>query len=100
MLISSPRIKSNINVNICNLERKDHLKYLGVYLDQHVTWDMQIKHIDNKLSKNIGIIYKLLYHLDLKTLQQIYYALVYPYLSYAIMSWGNSYKSKLTITKI
>lgn len=29
-------------------------------------------------------------------LKQLYYTLIYPYLSYGVMSWGNTYPTKLT----
>ena len=48
------RLSGSINVN--NIKIKSQIKYLGVYIDQHLHW---IKHINNKLAKNIGIITKL-----------------------------------------
>ena len=51
---------------------------------------------NSKLAKNIGIINKLRYYVDLKTLKQLYYSLIYPYINYGLMSWGNTYTSKLT----
>ena len=38
--------------------------------------------------------------LTLNTLKQIYYSLIYPYLHYGIMSWGNTYPSRLTKVQI
>ena len=55
MLISSRQKKWQISVH--NLEQKDYIKYLGIYLDKNLTWEPQINHIRSKLSKNIGIIY-------------------------------------------
>ena len=48
-----------------------------------------------KDSKNTGIMNKLRYYLDLKTLKQLYNTLIYPYLNYGLMSWGNTYVTKL-----
>ena len=45
-----------------------------------------IKHVNNEIAENTGIINKLRYYLDLKTLEQLYYTLIYPYLSYGLMS--------------
>ena len=56
ILVSSSRLSGSINVN--NVKIKSQIKYLGVYLDQHVHWGPEIKHINNKLAKNIGIITK------------------------------------------
>ena len=46
--------------------------------------------------KNVGIINKLRYYLNINMLKQLYYTLIYPYLSYGVMSWGNTYPTKLT----
>jgi hypothetical protein len=71
-------------------------KYLGVFIDDHLNWENQIKHINSKISKNLEILYKLRGCINLKILKHLYYTLVYPYLNYAPRSWGNTYKSKLT----
>ena len=39
--------------------------------------------------KNIGIINKLRYYVDLLTLKQFHFSLIYPYLTYGIASWGS-----------
>ena len=67
-----------------------------MYLDEYLNWDHQIKHVNVKINKNYGIINKLRYYVDLKMLKQLYFTLIYPYLNYGIMSWGNTYASKLT----
>ena len=55
ILVSSSRLSGSINVN--NIKIKSQIKYLGVYIDQNLRcWGPQIKHINNKLATNIGII--------------------------------------------
>ena len=44
----------------------------------------------------MGILFRLRHFLTLNTLKQICYSLIYPYLHYGIMSWGNTYPSRLT----
>ena len=68
---------------------------LGIYLDEHLQWDPQIKHVNNKLAKNVGIINKLRNYLDFHVLKQLYYTLIYPYLNYGLASWGTAYKTRL-----
>ena len=62
MVISSPRF--NWSIHIHNIERKSQIKYLGVYIDQNLRWGPQVQHINNKLGKNVGIINKLRYYVD------------------------------------
>lgn len=95
MLITSARKKVK-KIKIANIEQKSYIKYLGIYLDEHFDWEQQIRHVNNKIAKNTGLINKRRYFLDLKMLKQLYDTLVYPYLNYGLMSWGNIYTSKLT----
>lgn len=93
MILSSKR---NIpKINIMNIDCKTYIKYLGTYIDHKLNWEQQIRHVNSKLSKNTGIINKLKHYVNLKTLRQLYFNLIYPYLHYAILSWGNTYKTRL-----
>ena len=54
------------------LEQKDHVKYLGVLLDEHLDWKHQIKNVTLKISRGIGILAKLRPFLEDKLLKNIY----------------------------
>ena len=60
-----------------------------------LVWKDQITHVKNKVSKNIGILYKLRHYVSIHVLKQLYYTLLYPYLNYAFAVWGNTYPSYL-----
>ena len=59
MIVTTPRKKVNINITVCNIQRKSQIKYLGVFIDEHLQWGAQIQHANNKIAKNTGIIVKL-----------------------------------------
>ena len=40
------------------IQRSESIKFLGVFLDENLTWKEDIKHIENKTAKNIGIIFR------------------------------------------
>ena len=80
--------------------RGQPLKYLGVFTDEHLKWDAQLQHINNKISKNIGILFKLRHYVPISTLKQLYYTLICPYLTYGLMNWGNAYHTKLNKIKV
>ena len=88
ILVSSSRLSGSTNVN--NIKIKSQIKYLDVYIDQQLHWGPQIKHINNKLATNIGIITKLRYYVNLHTMKRLYYSFIYPYLTYAITSWRSA----------
>ena len=76
-----------------DLERKDHVKYLGVIIDQHLSWKHHINYIALKISRNIGIISRLRHFVPLKTLLIIYNSLISSYISYGLLAWGQASKS-------
>ena len=81
MVISSTRLRSYFHIP--SIAHKTQIKYLGICIDQNLQWRPQTQHINNKLAKNIAIINKLRYFVDLHTLKQLYYSFIYPCLSYA-----------------
>ena len=90
IFITSPRKKPNISITACNIQRKEYIKCVGVYIDENLKWDTQIALINDKIAKNTGILFKLRHYVSIRTLKQLYYTLIYPYLNYALMSWGTA----------
>ena len=41
-----------------NIERENSVKFLGVILDEHLTWKKHTAYVENKVSKNVGVLYK------------------------------------------
>ena len=66
----------------------DKLKYLGVIIDDNITWIPYITYVKNKVCKGIGIMLKA--YLKRNALVNLYYSFIYPYLIYCIESWGNA----------
>ena len=99
-MILSSRREVFQDIHIENVTQTDYIKYLGIYIDKYISWDQYINHVKNKIAKNTGIINKLRNYLDIKMLKPLYYALVYPYIYYGLISWGNTYTSKLENVRI
>ncbi|CAH3142699.1 unnamed protein product [Porites lobata] len=49
----------------------------------------------DKIARDNGIISKLRHYLTLLEMKQIYYSLIYPYISDAILVWGSAYKTHI-----
>ena len=77
------------------LEKVKSIKYLGVMLDEKITWNNQIEYLSGKLSRNAGIFSKLRYYLNNKVLLQMYHALFNSHLQYAILCWGSTSMTSL-----
>ena len=66
------------------------IKYLGLIMDSRLTWKYHINELRKKLSKSIGIIYKMKNLAPLRVLDSLYYALFHSHLNYGICVWGNA----------
>ena len=99
-MIFRPKQKScNVDVNIVlsshQISLTNEVSFLGVILDEHLSWKSHITHVTRKMSKSIGIIKKASFYLSKSTLLTLYYSLVYPYMQYCILVWGSTYPSNL-----
>ena len=64
------------------------MKYLGVLLDEHMSWNEQIYQAKPKLNHAIGILSKLRSHANVNTLRVAYYSFFQSHLQYGIQLWG------------
>ena len=63
-------------------------KYLGIYLDEHLTWNFQLSQIKTKLSRSCGLLAKLRYHVKIELLRTVYLAILDSVLRNAVQVWG------------
>ena len=69
-------------------------EFLGIVLDEKLTFNQHIGKVKSKVCKSIGILWKLKY-LPQETLKTLYYILVYPYLLYCLLAWGSASSSTI-----
>jgi hypothetical protein len=81
----------NINIDKQKIQQVLHTKFLGVIIDEHLTWDNHIKYTTSKLAKIIGILCKARHKLDRKALLMLYNTLVLPHITYCLIIWGKTY---------
>ena len=77
------------NERVC-LEQKRYIKYLGVLIDQNLSWKNHVNSVIIKISKTIGMIAKLRYFVPSTVLVNIYNSLILPYITYGPIAWGNA----------
>ena len=80
-------IDLKIDESIINRVRE--CKFLGTVIDENLTWKPHINLITSKISKNIGIMFKVGQFLTKEAMKTLYYTLVYPYFHYCNIIWAN-----------
>ena len=77
------------------LKRINKTKFLGVTIDQNLTWKTPIDNVSKNISKGIGILYQIKHFVPERILYSLYCTLILPYINYGILAWGNACKSHL-----
>ena len=86
-------INFDIKVNNLVIKRVDTIKFLGIIIDNRLTWKPHLENIINKISKFTGIFYRIKNCCNVDCLILMYYSLVYPNLMYCSALWGGAYKT-------
>ena len=102
MLIGSKRKVKNANLIIKYkkeiIEQVHEFKYLGVVLDDCLSWNKHIEKVFTKISRIIGCIRQIKHNIPQNILIMLYNALILPHIDYGIVIWGRT--SKCNIKKI
>ena len=82
-----------LKLNGKRLYPTNSVKYLGVKIDEHLTWKPQIDGISTKLNKANAILSKVRYFVDQKTLKAIYHAIFESHLYSSSLVWAHNFNS-------
>ena len=82
--------RANVFIRQDKISLTRSTQFLGIIIDDKLKWTEHIAYVKNKISKSSGILSKARNYIDKKTLKQLYYSFVYPYLIYGIEIWGNA----------
>ena len=85
-----------LKLNRVKIYESNKIKYLGLILDSHLSWNHHINELTKKLNRTIGIIYKIRSDCTHKVLLSLYYSLFHSHLSYGLSVWGNSNDSYIS----
>ena len=70
-------------------------KFLRIIVDEKLKWKVHIIAVANKVSKSLGVIYKMKNALPVSILPMLYSTLILPYYQYCNMVWAFNYPSNL-----
>ena len=85
----------NIKIDNMAIAQKKTLKFLGVFIDDNLTWNDHLHYVSMCISRSVGIINKLKFLLPHTTLFSLYNTLVLPYITYCNIVWANCGVTKL-----
>ena len=91
----SQSTRIEVLINGQQIEQIQECTFLGVILDHKLTWKSHIKSISTKISKSLGVMTKARKYFERDTLLTLYNTMIYPYLLYCNLAWGNTYKSSI-----
>ena len=82
-------------MNSFKIKRSISIKSLGVIVDEHLNWKDQINVIENKLSKNWGLLQKAKQLLNAEAMKNLYFSFIHSYLTYGNVVWYSISMNKL-----
>ena len=84
-----------IKLNNVELEQCSSYKYLGVIFDKDLNWKPHIDYVCSKVSRSVGGLALLRHRTSLCVLREVFFALIYSYVKYGILVWGNASNAAL-----
>ena len=76
------------------LEQVNSIKFLGVIINDKLSWESHKKQVYNKVCKTLGLIYRCKEVMDENNLIGMYKTFIQPYFLYGIEVWGHSVQSE------
>ena len=84
-----------IEIDDKHIEKIEVTKFLGILIDNSLSWKAHTNHITKIVSKYNGIIGKVRPFLNKESLHTLYNTLVLPYLIYFTLVWGDKNNANL-----
>ena len=97
MFFGNHILKTHVSIHISKEEisKVEFNTFLGVLIDNKLTWKKHISMIKSKLSKSCAIMYRASFVIDKCGMLMLYHSLFLPYITYCIEVRGNTYATNL-----
>ena len=92
-----PNILPPLHVDNVPVKRELVPKFLGVYLDENISWKHHINIVSTKVCNSIGILYRTRCILSKFLRKQLYFSFIFCYFYHANLAWACTNKSKLQV---
>ena len=87
--------KINLHINGAVIEEPEYAKYLGVIIDNKLSWGPHIEYTNKKITKGIGILSKLRHFVPESVIKTFYNASIQSHVDYGLTLWGNAPRTHL-----
>ena len=78
----------NIVINGTKIDRVESFNFLGLTIDETLSWAQHVDIVKKKVSKVIGIFCRLKNIFPMETMMILYKSLIASYLNYGLLLWG------------
>ena len=96
---SSQRLKSvgKFSLQICDefLDKTDCYKYLGVIINETLSWSDHVDYISTKINQRLGILRRIRHLLPIHTRELYVKSMILPLLDYSDIVWGDEHNKTL-----
>ena len=86
-----------LSINDRRLDRVNSYKYLGVIINENLTWTDHIENLRSKVLQRLGLLRRIKYFLPRDIRELLVKSTIIPLLDYADVTWGD--KANLTLMK-
>ena len=87
MLAKTAAQKPKILYDGCPIALNSNVKYLGLWIDENLNFDIYLKFLERKIAYAVGILNKLKCYFPKKLLLQLYHAIIYPHFNKNLSSF-------------
>ena len=89
---STKNLTPKLKINNAIIEKVKEFKFLGITIDEHMSWKAHSQKVACKIGHVIGTMKRLKKFLPTQILRTLYNSLVLPHLTYGIILWGKHLK--------
>ena len=90
-----PLLLPKLIINNYQIQRTGSIKFLQVLLDENLSWKEHIKYNENKIAKNLGLLYKAKHYLNKRSLLVLKYPFIHTYINPGNIAWGSTNRTNL-----
>ena len=86
-------IYPKLKINNFTIDRVTDFKFLGLIISSNLKWNKHSDHISIKVSKVIGIMFRLKSIVPSDVLHTLYNSLIMPHFHYCLLTWGSTIRN-------